>query len=180
MARQHSKQRRSSITVTCGDRLPAGLDAFLAYSSQDKAVVEQIAKSLCRQNLKVWFDKWNLPPGRLFQEEIESILPHVKAIVIFVGAGGFGRWERMEMRAAIANFVEQGKPVIPVLLPGTLANVHLPLFLCAFSLLRFNTPKDPIALKQLIWGITGINPWQSSKASRVHPPKLGTESVADE
>jgi nucleotide-binding universal stress UspA family protein len=138
-------------------------DVFLAHNSKDKRIVEQIAELLRRRRIKIWFDKWILPPGRPFQEEIEKALPRVKAIAVFVGSSGLGRWERMELRSAIGYFVEQERPVIPVLLPGVLNASQLPPFLREFSAVHFATSRDLDALNKLIWGITGINP---SKAGR--------------
>ncbi|HZI56561.1 MAG TPA: toll/interleukin-1 receptor domain-containing protein [Verrucomicrobiae bacterium] len=140
-------------------------DVFLAHNSHDKAIIEQIAKSLRRRRLNVWFDSWSLPPGRVFQEEIERVLPRVRTVAIFVGHHGLGRWERLEMRAAISNFVACGRAVIPVLLPGILDPLHLPLFLREFSHVRFESPDDRAALRQLAWGITAAVAVRAKKSS---------------
>lgn len=141
----------------------AEFDVFLAHNAQDKSIVEPIAKLLRRRHLKVWFDKWILPPGRPFQEEIEKALPCVKAIAVFVGTGGLGRWERMEMRAAIAYFVEKERPVIPVLLPGAPSHAQLPPLLREFSAVQFSGYGDQEALLELLWGITGKRPLNKTK-----------------
>jgi len=133
---------------------------FLAHNSKDERIIEEIAELLRRRRIRVWFDKWILPPGRPFQEEIEKVLRHVNAIAVFIGGSGLGRWERMELRATIGYF---DGPVIPVLLPGAPSASHLPPFLREFSAVRFATPHDLDALTKLIWGITGIKP--SGKAA---------------
>jgi hypothetical protein len=38
-------------------------DVFLSHSAQDKAVVRPLAERLPADGLKVWFDKWELPPN---------------------------------------------------------------------------------------------------------------------
>jgi len=133
-------------------------DVFLAHNSVDAAEVEAIGLELKKVGLKVWLDKWELPPGRLFQDEIERALPRTRAVAVLIGAGGLGPWERLEMRVAISQFVKRGAPVIPVLLPGASKEPELPLLLQEFSWVRFYSivgVVDPKAVSQLVWGITG-------------------------
>lgn len=133
-------------------------DVFLAHNSVDKAEVEAIALELKKAGMRVWLDKWELPPGRLFQDEIERVLPLTRAVAVLVGSGGLGPWERLEMRAAISQFVKRGAPVIPVLLPSASTETGLPLLLQEFSWVRFYSNlgvADPKAISSLVWGITG-------------------------
>src|SRR5688572_9859625 len=92
-------------------------DVLLAHSSRDKSSVHQIALALKRRRIRPWFDEWHLPPGRSFLVEIEKVLPAIRAVAVIVGPSGVGPWESLEMRLAITRFVQDGLPVIPVLLP---------------------------------------------------------------
>jgi hypothetical protein len=131
-------------------------DVFMAYNTEDEAAVEVIAIELSHRGLDPWFAKWHLPPGKLFQEELESAIPRCSTVAIFVGPSGIGPWERMEMRAAISQFVDRQVPVIPVLLPGSIVKTYLPLFLKEFKWVRFLTGlQDKTAIDHLEWGITG-------------------------
>jgi TIR domain len=38
-------------------------DVFLSHSSKDKAVVRAVAQRLRTDNLRVWFDDWEVRPG---------------------------------------------------------------------------------------------------------------------
>ncbi len=40
-------------------------DVFLSYNSKDKAEVELFAKWLKQENIRIWFDKWELRPALL-------------------------------------------------------------------------------------------------------------------
>jgi hypothetical protein len=134
-------------------------DVFLAHNSDDKDEIEVIATHLLKKGLKPWFDHWHLPPGRLFQAELERVLPSVHAIAVFVGESGVGPWEALEIRAAISQFVKRHLPVIPVLLPGAPQVPELPLLLQEFSWVRFSASVDDTeALAALEWGITGNPP----------------------
>lgn len=134
-------------------------DVFLAHSSKDKKDAERLAIQLQELGLKPWLDAWNSPPGRLFQEEIEEVVPKVRCVAILCGKSGVGPWERLEIRLAITQFVRRRSPVIPVLLPGAKRMAELPLFLHEFGWVKFNgSLADKRALKQLVWGITGLKP----------------------
>jgi len=79
------------------------------------------AKKLVRHGVTPWFDKWCLPPGRIFQREIEHVFPMVRCVAIFIGSRGIGPWEEVETRIAIDEATKRTIPIIPVLLPDTSA-----------------------------------------------------------
>jgi hypothetical protein len=134
-------------------------DVFLAYSEKDAVPVMAIGEALRRRGLNPWLDRWHLPPGRPFQDEIERVLPTTRAVAVFVGPRGMRPWEQLEMRAAISQFAKRQLPVIPVLLPGADASPDLPLFLQEFGWVRFgDAVDDGEALDNLEWGITGRKP----------------------
>ena len=131
-------------------------DVFLSHNSQDKPQVEQLACWLQEQGLRVWYDEWELRPGRPWQEKLEEGITHSGAVVVCVGPSGFGPWHEPEMRAALAKSVRQGTPVIPTLLPGCPARPKLPVFLEAYTWVDFRQGlKDEQARQKLRWGITG-------------------------
>ena len=63
-------------------------DVFLSHSSKDKAVVRAVAERLRADDLRVWFDEWELKPGDSIPAKIEDragALPRARAL--HVGAG---------------------------------------------------------------------------------------------
>ena len=105
-------------------------DIFLSHNSKDKPAVRQIAEALRdRRGLKVWLDEWELPPGRPWQSEVETVIRTVRSAAVLVAKDGMGPWEIPEMRACLSQVVKRGLPVIPVLLPGCPTAPDLPLFL---------------------------------------------------
>jgi hypothetical protein len=106
-----------------------------------------------------------LPPGRQFMREIQRVFFSVQSVAIFIGENGVGPWEDLEIQAAIQMFVNRGAPVIPVMLPGVKHKVDVPLILREFVMVSFeNGTDDVMALDQLEWGITGVQPRRMTTA----------------
>ena len=134
-------------------------DVFLAHNSQDKPQVRAIANQLKQRGLKPWLDEEQIPPGRPFQDEIQQAIPNVKSAAIFIGSGGLGQWQVMELRSFTSRCVECGIPVIPILLPKVDKIPDNLLFLQQFNWVSFARGIDDIeALDNLEWGITGQKP----------------------
>lgn len=131
-------------------------DVFLSYNSADRADVEHIGSLLKKNGLQVWFDMWELAPGDLFQEKVETIIQTCESAAVFVGPSGYGPWQDMEMRQCLNQFVKRHLRVIPILLPGLRERPELPEFMQRFVYLDYGGGlDDEKALKSLIWGITG-------------------------
>ena len=169
--------RASLISAFQKTRLDAAnyeFDVFLAHNAQDKRAVEAIAARLESKGLKPWFDKWEIAPGRVFQSEIDRVLPKNRSVAVFIGPSGIGPWQQVEIKLAISQFVRRESPVIPILLPD--ANElpeDLPLFLCEFSWVVFDTSIDDMeAFDRLVFGITGVHPRGSGSATLTTKPGL--------
>ncbi|HEX9940827.1 MAG TPA: TIR domain-containing protein [Thermoanaerobaculia bacterium] len=139
-------------------------DVFLSHMSGDKPVVEALARLLKNRGIEPWLDKWNLIPGRPWQEAIEKALDACASCAVCLGPSGIGPWQNEEMRAAINRRVSRDRGrfhVIPVLLPGAKPHKQdgLPAFLTATTWVEFrDTIEDERALHRLICGIRGIEP----------------------
>jgi hypothetical protein len=79
--------------------------------------------------LKTWLDEEKIRPGQVWQTELEHQIEKVTAVCVFVGEGGAGPWQNVEIRAFLSQFVSRGCVVIPVLLPTAPAIPPLPIFL---------------------------------------------------
>jgi len=82
-------------------------DIFLSHNSADKPAIEELARRLVKEGIQPWLDKWNLIPGKPWQEAIEEALEHCATCAVFVGASGAGPWQNEEMRAAIDRRVSE-------------------------------------------------------------------------
>ncbi|GIF64566.1 hypothetical protein Ais01nite_26010 [Asanoa ishikariensis] len=133
-----------------------GFDVFIGYNGRDRGRVLPIVRALRSRGIAAWVDEFELPPGRLFQDEIDRVLRSCRSAALFVGADGVGPWEQLEIKAAISQFLRRGLPVIPVLLDDAGPEPDLPLFLREFRMVRFaqETAFD-LTISDLVWGITG-------------------------
>jgi len=142
-------------------------DVFLAHHSQDKPQVRSIATKLEQRGLKVWLDEDQIPPGQPFQDVIQQAIQNVRAAAIFIGSGGLGNWERLELRTLLSQFVDKAIPVIPVLLPGVERIPRDLSFLQDLNWVRFaNGLDDEEALTRLVRGITQQHPTVLPQTSR--------------
>jgi hypothetical protein len=156
-------------------------DVFLSHNSKDKPAVEKIARILRDDyGLKVWLDKWNLTPGKPWQEELEEGLENSETIAVFLGEAGFGKWENEEMRVAVNSRVnDPSRRVIPVLLPGAPESPKLSAFLSRYTWVDLRTGFDTKeSLFRLYCGITGKAPGDqtfkpSNIQSETHSTGLG-------
>lgn len=134
-------------------------DAFLSYNSQDSEFAEKLAKYLRdKASINVWFDRWELRPGALWQEAIENALNASQTVLVLIGEKGLGRWVATEFRAA---FDPQRKNVriIPILLPKADPK-DMPEFLANISWVDLRE-WDNTSLQRLVAGIKGITPGKS-------------------
>lgn len=146
------------------DPAPSTFDVFLAYNSQDRALAEDLAERLRSSGIAVWLDREQIPPGRWFQDVIQTGIPNVRAAAILLGSGGLGKWQALELRAFISKCIDDDIPVIPVLLPGVDELPGSLLFLRELHFVRFrDSIDDSKALATLEWGITGVRPAVSQK-----------------
>lgn len=145
-------------------------DVFLAHNSGDKSAVRAVAAHLRGFGINPWIDEERIPPGRWFQDVIQRAIGAIPVAAIFIGAGGLGRWETVELRAFISQCVERDIPVIPVLLPhgGIPAKLS---FLSEFGWVRFSKSVDEAEpLERLRWGITDPTDARGRPVSGSVPP----------
>ena len=153
-------QSVSATFVPAPVRRPAKkreFDVFLCHNSQDKMEVEAIGTELRKRNLQPWLDKWELRPGKPWQQLLENQIETIQAAAVFVGSSGFGPWQDAEIRAFLRQFQERDCPVIPVILTTVSTVPRLPPFLAGMTWVDFRDA-DSRPMSMLIWGITGERP----------------------
>ncbi len=91
---------------------------FFSYNTEDRDAVGEVARACRDRGLKVFLDQWYLTPGQNWQAALASTLRHCRAVAIFLGPRGMGRWQQREEGLALdRQAAEPAFPVIPVLLP---------------------------------------------------------------
>lgn len=134
-------------------------DVFLSFNSKDGETVKDIALRLEGEGMRPFLPEWHLIPGRPFQEGLEKALSTSATVAVFFGPEHLGPWHREEMRVALMHAVEQGTPIIPVLLPGAHAE-DLPSFVRLRTWVDLSA--DPSDLSRLVAGIQGRAPGSGS------------------
>lgn len=156
---ESAKGVQVGLTTTRAKEEFGEFDVFLAHSSADKPAVEHLAQRLRERGLNPWLDVEQIPPGRWFQEVIQEAIPRVRSAAVVIGAAGLGRWQALELKGFVSRCVEEGLPVIPVLLPGVGELPAALPFLRELQAVRFRQTVDEAgALDRLQWGITGERP----------------------
>lgn len=134
-------------------------DVFLCHNSLEKETVEKIRDQLKEFGIYAWLDKYDFEPFRPWQDQLEEIIPIVKAAAVFIGPSGIGPWADIEMREFLKEFAERKIRMGLVILPGCSDSVikNVPRFMRSFHWVDFRQEK-PDPMQQLIWGITGEKP----------------------
>ena len=106
-------------------------DLFISYASTDKEFVRQLDQCLVSKGFRCWVDFRSMTLGQPVQESMQNGLESSRAFLIVLGNKP-GRWQVLEQRGAIEDFVEMGKPVIPFVISGTTMPQSTPVFLRQF------------------------------------------------
>jgi len=126
-------------------------DILLCYNDEDRSEVEQIGQKLQERQIRPWLDIWEAPPGTSWQNLLETQIAQINSVAVFVGRSG-GPWQQQQIELFIWEFIEQKRPVIPVILPNVMQEPELPIYLRRRTRVDFRQDQpEPIA--QLVKGI---------------------------
>jgi len=129
----------------------AGYDLFLIYLSEDREAVGQIARSLERMGLRVFFDIKMPSLGEDWQMVMRRALRQSSACAVIVGTSGSYPWRSEYLRQLLVdNDRSTGLRFVPVLLPGARLppSDEVPGFLEGLQWVRLNE-LDTEGLQQL-------------------------------
>ncbi len=103
-------------------------DIFISYSSEDRAIAQQVAHGLEASGLSVWWDR-DIQVGSEWDKTIEEALTGAKCVVVlWTTQSKRSRWVRAEARAAL-----KGEKIVPVMLEAN----AIPLAFTGIQALRF-------------------------------------------
>jgi len=152
-------------------------DVFLCHNSKEKEAVERIREELKARGIYAWLDKYDFEPFRRWQDQLEEIIPQVRAVAIFLGSSGVGPWVDIEMREFLVEFANRKIRMGLVILPGCPEELidKVPRFMKGFHWVDFRQ-HVPEPIDQLIWGITGQKSKQRLKTSSIDKDDIMQES----
>lgn len=137
-------------------------DVFLSYNKKNEPIIRELADALTARGLRTWLDIDQIQPGALFQDELEKGMNCSATAIAAYGEQGSGPWQTEEVRVLLQQSVSSGKRVIPVLLPGALNKPKLPAFITQRNWLDLTAGLTLENVDNLIWGITGKKPTEST------------------
>jgi small GTP-binding protein len=147
----------ASVTIH-GKEASGDYDVFLSYNSVDRGAVSGIAERLRADGLLPWIDTDDIPPGQRWQPQLATQIMGVRAVAIFLGPSGLGRWQRPEIDEFLDEQTRRpGLRIIPVLLHGGPEAGQLPPFLRQWNAVDFRI-EAPDPFERLRWAITGERP----------------------
>lgn len=139
------------------------VDVFFFYKKEDKDEVEEIAKKLKQERIKLWIDAWELPPGKGWKSA-EPFIAQANSVAVFISRDGWGPWKDKEQLFLLNKFYKKMKldkrelPLIPVLLKDaksdSLNQESIPSYLKGKGLVDFNQGDYTRSIDNLVWGIT--------------------------
>lgn len=99
-------------------------DAVISYAPNNRDIVTLIAKRLRDAGLRVWFDMWDLLPGRSWVESTLRALEETRVVLLLIGEKDYTpeerSWVSYESSVAAHYHLRSRRDMItlPVLLPG--------------------------------------------------------------
>ena len=122
-------------------------DVFLSHSHFDKKRVRNIAKTLKKEGLKVWFDEWVIEPGEDIYLAIEHGLQQSHTLILCLSQNALSSdWLTLERNTAIfRDPSNKSRRFIPILLE----KCKLPETLSRYKYIDF-THDDQSAIKELL------------------------------
>ena len=76
---------------------------FVSYHWQDRTAVEAVAQSLRQRGIEPFLDRWYLIPGQPWVTALEQFLARCRAVAVFIGPQGMGRWQQREAQLALGR-----------------------------------------------------------------------------
>src|SRR5580692_1085123 len=93
------------------------LKVFCSHRSKDKPTVKEVAAKLAAAGIEPWRDEWEILPGSDFVAAINRGLETCDAgLVFFSNEVEAGKWVQAEISALTVQAIDDGKPLIPILL----------------------------------------------------------------
>lgn len=89
---------------------------FLSFTSPDREQARTVVTGLQANSVDVWWDEGGIGWGDDWQGKLEQALSACSAYVILLGQGGVRRWVKPELGVALKRHVDDGLPILPLLL----------------------------------------------------------------
>jgi hypothetical protein len=101
---------------------------FLSHASQDKNLMERLARDLQRARLDVWYDDWEIPPGDSFRKKIfEEGIPNCDLLFAYISSNSADSyWVRRELDAGFIEDTDRNGGFVAVFVESDEIRARLP------------------------------------------------------
>lgn len=128
---------------------------YLAYASEDKAMVRPIAEYLMAHGVEVWFDEWEIEPGDSLRQKMEDGLGAMTHFVVVLTETSTTKpWVAKEIDVGLVQQVGGKSRFIPVVVGVSAA--ELSPFIQAMLFLKLD-PSNEADLKGLVDRLHGVS-----------------------
>lgn len=130
-------------------------DVFLSHSSEDKAIVRELAKRLREDGLSVWFDEWEIKPGDHIPTKIDEGLEGSEFLVLCLSVAALSSdWAALESRSLqYHDPLNKNRRLIPL----RLDDAPTPPTLAALAFVDYRC-RDMVAYHKLLESLQGDRP----------------------
>lgn len=118
-------------------------DAFVSYSRRDRKSILKIAERLMQRRIRTWYDGWEMKPGDVLRERINSGIENADYFLAVLSENSLdSSWVKFELNSAMLREIEERHVrVIPSII-GAIDFSDLPLDLRAKYCLDFRTTES--------------------------------------
>jgi hypothetical protein len=130
---------------------------FVSYNSADYDEIRKLTAELSKsKKIGIWLDEQQLRPGEPVLPHIEDAICEYRSVAVLIGRSGLGPWQKEEVAMAMyLSKSDEGRSIIPVLLPDAGSDGAIPGFLRNRKIIDMREESVQEAADQLIWGVTG-------------------------
>lgn len=105
-------------------------DIFISYSSKDETIARKIAEDLKNNDIKVWFDIWDIPLGGNIIKEIQIGLETSRQLIVLLSQNSLNSyWVEEEWTKKFGTAISSGDIVVIPVIIGKIDEKHIPMFL---------------------------------------------------
>ena len=105
-----------SDTTPVEDNAKYRFDVFISHATEDKdEIVRPLAKALIDQNIRVWYDEFELRIGDSLRNKIDDGLAQSRFGIVVLSQNFFEKnWTQYELDGLVAREMTEGRVILPI------------------------------------------------------------------
>jgi tetratricopeptide (TPR) repeat protein len=145
--------------------MPPDIDLLLTSNPRDAEFVRRIADRVRERDFIPWTDRDG-------EKQASLAAPMAPAAAVCLGAHGLDPWERPVVRDCLQQMMKEGRPVVPILLPGAPEEPEHEMFrfIRDEAWVDFRAGLDTDEIDRLIWLSQGLLPCRGDREEPAKAP----------